>query len=111
MIGDFKNENRIQKNNQYNSETACKFVVNSLPVQCTTSFIETQYKYVDKQRTDEITGYKLWFVQEGLNPFVVKFDKKPELPPFLSIVEFENLQGIEVRSNIYFKADSLKGVK
>ena len=101
----------FQKNNQYNSETARKFVVNSLPVQCTTSFIETQYKYVDKQRTDEITGYKLCFVQEGLNPFVVKFDKKPELPPFLSIVEFENLQGIEVRSNIYFKADSLKGVK
>ncbi len=63
MIGDFKNENRIPKNNQYNSETARKFVVNSLPVQCTTSFIETQYKYVDKQRTDEITGYKLWFVQ------------------------------------------------
>lgn len=99
------------KINQYNSETARKFIVNNAPVQCTTSHIETQYKFVDKQRTDEIRGYKLWFVQEGLNPFVVKFDKQPELPPFLSIVEFENLQGIEIRSNVYFKADSLKVVK
>lgn len=99
------------KKNQYNSETARKFIVNNAPVQCTTSHIETQYKFVDKQRTDEITGYKLWFVQESLNPFVVKFDKQPELPPFLSIVEFENLQGIEIRSNVYFKADSLKVVK
>lgn len=99
------------KINQYNSETARKFIVNNAPVQCTTSHIETQYKFVDKQRTDEITGYKLWFVQESLNPFVVKFDKQPELPPFLSIVEFENLQGIEIRSNVYFKADSLKVVK
>lgn len=101
----------FQNNNQYNSETARKFIMGGVAVQCTTSHIETQYKYVDKHRTDEITGYKLWFVQEGLNPFVIKFDKEPELPPFLSIVEFENLQGIEIRSNVYFKADTLKVVK
>ena len=101
----------FQNTNQYNQETARKFIVNGVPVKCTTSHIETQYKYVDKQRTDEITGYKLWFVQEGLNPFTVKFDKQPELPTFLAIIEFENLQGIEIRSNVYFKADSLKVVK
>lgn len=101
----------FKNNNEYTEDTARKFIVNGVPVHCTTSYIETQYKYVDKQRTDEITGYKLWFVQEGLNPFVVKFDKQPELPPFLAIVEFENLQGIEIRSNVYFKADSLKVVK
>ena len=45
------------------------------------------------------------------NPFTVKFEQKPELPPFLAIVEFEKLEGIEIRSNVYFKADSLKVVK
>ncbi|RMI77109.1 hypothetical protein ABNB56_00655 [Streptococcus iniae] len=99
------------QSNQYAEATALKFIPKSVPVKCATSFIETQYEYVDKQRTDNIKGYKLWFVQEGLNPFTVKFYQKPELPAFLSIVEFENLQGIEIRSNVYFKADSLKVVK
>lgn len=101
----------FQITNQYNPETARKFVINGVPVQCVTSFIETQYKYVDKQRTNEVTGYKLWFVQKGLNPFVVKFENKPELPPFMTLVEFENLQGIEIRANVYFRADGLKVVK
>lgn len=97
--------------NQYSEATAQKFINSDIPVKCVTSFIETQYEYVEKQRTDNIKGYKLWFIQEGLNPFTIKFDKKPDLPPFLSIVEFENLQGIEIRSNVYFKADKLKVVK
>ena len=85
--------------------------ISPTPTQCTTSFIEKQYEYVDRQRTDNITGYKLWFVQEGLNPFTVKFEKEPTLPPFLSIVEFDNLQGIEIRNNVFFKADGFKVVK
>lgn len=99
------------QSNQYSETAALKFIPKNVPVKCVTSFIETQYEYVDKQRTDNIKGYKFWFIQEGLNPFTVKFDHKPELPKFLSIVEFENLQGIEIRSNVYFKADSLKVVK
>ena len=101
----------FKKTSEYSEDKAREFIVSGVPVQCTTSFIETQYKYIDKQRTDEITGYKLWFVQKGLNPFAVKFSNKPELPSFLSIIEFENLQGIEIRSNVYFKADGLKVVK
>ncbi len=97
--------------NGYSEATAQKFIKSDVPTQCTTSFIETQYEYVDRQRTDNITGYKLWFVQEGLNPFTVKFEKEPTLPPFLSIVEFDNLQGIEIRNNVYFKADGFKVVK
>lgn len=97
--------------NAYSNEKAAEFVVTGVPVQCTTSAIETQYKYVDNQRTDEITGYKLWFIQKGLNPFTVKFDKKPDLPEFLALVEFDNLTAIEIRSNVYFKADGLKAVK
>lgn len=97
--------------NQYSEAVARKFINSSVSTKCVTTFIETQYEYVDKQRTDNIKGYKLWFIQEGLNPFTVKFAKKPALPPFLSIVDFENLQGIEIRSNVYFKADGLKVVK
>lgn len=102
---------RFTESNQYSEATARKFIVPDVPTKCVTSFIEAQYEYADNQRTDNIKGYKLWFVQEGLNPFTIKFDKKPELPTFLSIVEFENLRGIEIRSNVYFKADGLKVVK
>jgi len=97
--------------NQYSEVIARKFINSSVPTKCVTTFIETQYEYVDQQRTDKIKGYKLWFIQEGLNPFTIKFINKPVLPPFLSIVEFENLQAIEIRSNVYFKADGLKVVK
>ncbi|WP_088838703.1 hypothetical protein [Listeria sp. ILCC792] len=99
------------QSNQYSEATARKFIVADVPTQCTTSFIETQYEYVDKQRTENIKGYKLWFVQKGLNSFSVKFEKEAILPPFLSLVEFDNLQGIEIRNNVYFKADGFKVIK
>ena len=97
--------------NSYSEVTARKFIQENTPTHCTTSFIEPQYDYVEKQRTDTIKGYKLWFVQEGLNPFSVKFENEPTLPPFLSTIEFDNLQGIEIRNNVYFKADGIKVVK
>ena len=102
---------QFTQSGRYLESTAYENIRKDKPVQCVTSFIEVQYEYLDKQRTDNIKGYKLWFVQEGLNPFTVKFEKKPELPAFLSVVEFENSQGIEVRSNVFFKADGLKVVK
>lgn len=99
------------QSNHYSEATARKFIQTDIPVQCVTTFIETQYEYVDNQRTDTIRGYRVWLIQEGLNPFAVKFEKKPTLPSFLSVIEFENLQGIEIRTNVYFKADSMKVVK
>lgn len=95
----------------YSEATARKYIQPDIPVQCVTTFIETQYEYVDNQRTDTIRGYRVWFIQEGVNPFAVKFETKPTLPPFLSMIEFENLQGIEIRTNVYFKADGMKVVK
>ncbi|MCT0017222.1 hypothetical protein EFE32_10395 [Lactococcus lactis subsp. lactis] len=86
----------FNQTNQYSEQTARKFVPTNIPVKCVTAHIETQFEYVDKQRTENIKGYKLWFVQEGNNPFTVKF---------------EQLQGIEIRSNVYFKAVNLKVVK
>lgn len=97
--------------NNYSETTARKFIQETVPTHCVTSFIEPQYEYVEKQRTNTIKGYKLWFVQEGLNPFSVKFEKEPTLPPFLSTIEFDNLQGIEIRNNVYFKADGFKVLK
>jgi hypothetical protein len=99
------------RSNSYSVDTAKKHIDLSLPIQCVTSFIEIQHKFIDNKRTDEITGYKLWFIQKGLNPFTIKFEEEPELPDFLSIVEFEQLEGIEIRSNVYFKAKKLKVVK
>lgn len=46
-----------------------------------------------------------------LEPFQVKFEDKVKLPEFLSLIEFENLQAVEVRYNVYFKADGIKEVK
>ncbi|EMG9622865.1 hypothetical protein V5420_002120 [Listeria monocytogenes] len=101
----------FNQTNHYTETTAQKFIVSDKPVQCVTTFMETQYEYVEKQRTDTIKGYKLWFIQEGLNPFSVKFEQQPTVPPFLAVIEFEHLQGIEIRNNVYFKADGLKVVK
>ncbi len=71
------------------------------------SEIEVQYKWIEGKRTDEVTGYKLFFVQEGVNPFAVKFERKPELPKFLSEVTLEKLEAIEIRSKVYFRAESV----
>lgn len=98
-------------NNKYSEEIAHKYIKTDVPLHCTSSFIEIQYEYIDNKRTDKITGYKLWFAQEGLNPFSVKFEKEPILPHFLSLVELKELQGIEIRNNVYFKAETVKEVK
>ncbi|MFB6589300.1 hypothetical protein ACFCVQ_27540 [Bacillus thuringiensis] len=74
------------QSNQYSESTARKFIVTNVPVKGAITFSETQYEYVDKQRTDTTRGYKIWFVRERLNSFTFKFDKKPELPSFLSII-------------------------
>ena len=62
---------------------------------------------MEGKRTEEITGYKLFFAQEGVNPFAVKFVEKPKLPKFLSEVFLEKLEAIEIRSQVYFRAESV----
>ncbi|MFT8425150.1 MAG: hypothetical protein ABF682_02425 [Liquorilactobacillus sp.] len=69
--------------------------------------VETTAKYL----ADEIKGYKLYFSQEGVNPFAVKFEKMPSLPPFLSEVKLDNLEAIEIHSNVYFSAEGVRVVK
>ena len=96
----------------YSAETVSKYLADDNPFYNVSSEIETKYKYtVDNKRTDEIESYKLYFAQEGVNPFPVKFLKKPSLPPFLSEVELDNLEAIEIRSNVYFRAEGVRVIK
>lgn len=97
--------------NAYNEETAKQYIINDKPIINVSSQVETQYNWIEGKRTDEITGYKLYFSQEGVNPFVVKFEKKPTLPPFLSEVKLDKLEAIEIRSNVYFRSEGVRVIK
>ena len=90
----------------YSSETTGKYIVDDKPIYNVSSEVETQYNYIEKKRTDEVKGYKLYISQEGVNPFAVK-----SLPPFLSEVKLDNLEAIEIRSNVYFRAEGVRVVK
>ena len=95
----------------YLDTAAKKYVDSTKPTYSLSSEIENQFEYVDNKRTNKVIGYKLWFSCEGIPPFAVKFAQKPELPAYLSIVEFNSLEAIEIRANVYFRADGLKVVK
>ncbi|MFT8598981.1 MAG: hypothetical protein ABF709_02155 [Leuconostoc pseudomesenteroides] len=71
------------------------------------SELESQYRYENDKRTDEVIGYKAWFTQESLDPFAVKFEHQIKLPKYMALIEFVNLQAIEIRYNVYFKAEGL----
>ncbi|MEK5133099.1 hypothetical protein NST39_03355 [Bacillus sp. FSL W8-0645] len=96
---------------EYNEETAKQYISDDKPIINVSSEVETQYKWIEGKRTDEVTGYKLYFTQEGVNPFVIKFVNNPVLPPFLSEVKLDNLQAIEIRSNVYFRSEGVRVVK
>ena len=70
-----------------------------------------QQRFEEGKPTGEIVAYKAWFVQEGQDPFQVKFEDKIELPAFQSMIQFDTLQACEVKYNIYFKANDLKEVR
>ncbi|MEO1769189.1 hypothetical protein [Candidatus Enterococcus ferrettii] len=101
---------RYQKSG-YSTETAKKYIDKNQPVISLSTELELQYKFEDGKRTDEITGYKAWFSQEGLPPFTVKFTNKINLPKYMTLIQFENLVGIEIRYDVYFKADNITEVK
>ena len=95
----------------YSQETTAKYIADDKPIYNVSSEVETQYNYIEKKRTDEVKGFKLYFSQEGLNPFAVYFSKMPSLPPFISEVKLDNLEAIEIRSNVYFRAEGVSVVK
>ncbi|MCR8643023.1 hypothetical protein NV379_10170 [Paenibacillus sp. N1-5-1-14] len=97
--------------NAYNENTAKQYISDEKPIISVSPEVETQYNWIDGKRTDEVTGYKLYFVQEGVNPFMVKFVNKPSLAPFLSEVRLDKLEAIEIRSNVYFRSEGVRVVK
>ncbi|MCI1070551.1 hypothetical protein [Lactococcus lactis] len=101
----------IKRQSGYSSEFAQNILDYSKPIYSLSIELEAQMKFVDNQRTDEVTAYKAWFSQSGLPPFEVKFENQIKLPVYMSVVTLENLQAIEVSYNIYFKADDIREVK
>jgi len=96
----------------YSTEIAKQYVTEGKPIYFVSSFEEIQHKYVDGERTNEIAAYKYYFVQEGLNPFAIKFENEIiDMPSFLSKVSVIDLEAVEVRSNVYFKAKSIEVIK
>ena len=99
------------KKDGYSATTATEYVIPTKTIHSLSTELEPQQLFEDGKPTGEIIAYKATFVQEGLEPFQVKFEDKVKLPEFLSLIEFENLQAVEVRYNVYFKADGIKEVK
>ncbi|CUL64907.1 hypothetical protein D5K58_04435 [Listeria monocytogenes] len=97
--------------NSYSETTVPQYISPEKPIINVSSEIEVQYNWVDGKRTDEITGYRLYFSQDGVNPFAVKFKKKPPLPIFLTEVKLDSLEAIEIRSKVYFRAEGIRVVK
>ncbi|MBS9334834.1 hypothetical protein LQZ24_02115 [Fructobacillus sp. M1-13] len=101
----------VNKSNQYLESTAAQYVSTAKPVYSVSTNAEIKYKWKDNKPTNEVSGYQLTFVQEGLPPFNVKFDAEPTVPKFLGKVALEQLEALEIRTNVYFKASSVKEVK
>lgn len=95
----------------YSTNTANEYIDNKQGIYCLSTELEPQQLFEDGKPTGEISAYKATFIQEGLEPFQVKFEDKIKLPDFMSLIQFDNLQAVEVRYNVYFKADGIKEVK
>lgn len=95
----------------YTPELANIILDSSKPIHSLSLELEPQFKFEDNKRTDEVAAYKAWFTQADLPPYEVKFENQIKLPPYLSVITFDNLQACEVSYNIYFRADDIKEVK
>ncbi|VJF17527.1 FtsK/SpoIIIE family [Streptococcus pneumoniae] len=91
----------------YSVATASQYVKPTKPIHSLSTELEPQQLFEDGKPTGEIIAYKATFIQEGLEPFQVKFEDKIKLPDFISLIQFDNLQAVEVRYNVYFKADAV----
>lgn len=102
---------KITQHNGYSNGVANRYIDNNKPVYSISVELDSQYRWEDGQPTSKVVGYKAWFTQEGLPPFSVKFSDEIDLPKYMSIVEFEGLEGCEIKNNVYFRATSVKKIK
>ncbi len=103
-------QNENNKRRLHNT-LADKIISQKQPIYSLSTELEPQQRFEEGKPTGEIVAYKAWFVQEGQDPFQVKFEDKIELPAFQSMIQFDTLQACEVKYNIYFKANDLKEVR
>lgn len=68
-----------------------------------------KYDSINKKYTDEVDSYKIRVVQAGTVDFSVKFNKKVDVEQFKKI-KFKNLEAIELKNNVYFRADDISEV-
>lgn len=99
------------KKGGYSATTASEYVNPKKPIYSLSTELEPQQVFEDGKPTGEIAAYKATFIQEGLEPFQVKFLDRITLPDFMTLIKFDNLQAVEVRYNVYFKADGISEVK
>lgn len=103
--------NNIHRSSGYTADLANNILDSSKPIHCLSVELEPQQKFENNKPTGEVIAYKAWFTQAGLPPFEVKFADSVKLPNYLSVVEFDNLEAVEVSYNVYFRASGLKEVK
>ncbi|WP_407349970.1 hypothetical protein VNN41_05660 [Lactococcus garvieae] len=106
---------KIKSTSGYSADTAAKFLNVKECFYLVSTEVTPKFKFdKDNKPTDEITGYSLSVVQEGINEsFEVKFPSSPDLSSlvFLAPVTLNGLEGCEIGSNVYFKASGLKPSK
>lgn len=101
---------KIKMSSGYSAEVLRKYIAGDEDVFLAGVVVETQYKFVDGKRTDDISGYQVYIATNNLNPFKIKFESEPDLSG-LKIgdkVTLVDAQAIEIRGNVYFKANAIK---
>ena len=95
----------------YSAEVVSRYFNLKKKIFSLSSKLIPQYQWENQKPTNTVVGYRAWFVQEGTEPFIVKFVKKVDLPKFMSAVELTDLEGIEIGNSVYFRATDLKEVE
>ena len=98
------------KQNSYSKAIAEKYVNVTSSFTMLSSEPEEMYTFEDNKRVP--IGSKIWVLQAGTNPFSVKLPVKINIPVNqLDQIMLVDLEAIEVRNNIYFRAASIEKIK
>ncbi|MDT2828288.1 hypothetical protein P7H59_07415 [Enterococcus viikkiensis] len=91
----------------YSSETANKYLNANKEFILASATIEETFEY-DGNNNRNVTGKRVWVLQESLNPFYVKLPASIEIDAKqFDKVSFENLEAIEIKNNVYFRASTI----
>ncbi|MBK5424387.1 hypothetical protein [Bacillus sp. TH30] len=98
------------KQNSYSKEIADKYVNPTSSFILLSSEAEEMYTFENNKRVP--IGSKIWVLQAGVNPFSVKLPAQVTVSANqLDQVSLVDLEAIEVRNNIYFRASSIEKIK